>query len=215
MTRQPTPINILDDLMPLGNGAAAIRQALLWDYDQLGADAGVVLLHHLRKPGGGQLSLPGVSIHDFRGSTHIVALARSVIGLSVVQEPGKQFSLNGPRHMEVVKTNLAPAYPPKLEIRLDRSESGVRFEYGAVATVVVEEEPSAEEWLLDFLTCNGPTAFQELIDAATADGFSKATIYRARKKLGNRIVDSGKQKAKGNLWQLAEDVQDDADDVDD
>lgn len=178
-------------------------------------NAGVVLLHHLRKPGGGQLSLPGVSIHDFRGSTHIVALARSVIGLSVVQEPGKQFSLNGPRHMEVVKTNLAPVYPPKLEIRIDRGGPGVRFEYGAVATTVPDAEPSAEEWLIDFLTCNGPTAFQELIDAAIADGFSKATIYRARKKLGSRIVDSGKQKAKGNLWQLAEDAQDDSDDVDD
>lgn len=43
--RQPTPINILDDLMPLGNGAAAIRQALLWDYDQLGADADAVRQH--------------------------------------------------------------------------------------------------------------------------------------------------------------------------
>lgn len=178
-------------------------------------DAGVLLLHHLRKPGGGQLSLPGVSIHDFRGSTHIVALARSVIGLSVVQEPGKQFSLNGPRHMEVVKTNLAPAYPPKLEIRLQREETGVRFEYGAVAGQVVEAEPSAEEWLLEFLSDNGPTKFKELVDAATADGFSKATIYRARKKLGGRIVDSSGRQGKGNLWMLAEDDQADADDDDD
>lgn len=45
MPRQPTPINILDDLMPLGNGAAAIRQTLLWDYDQLGADADAVRQH--------------------------------------------------------------------------------------------------------------------------------------------------------------------------
>lgn len=167
-------------------------------------NAGMVLLHHLRKPSGGQLSLPGVSIHDFRGSTHIVALARSVIGLSVVQEPGKQFSLNGPRHMEVVKTNLAAEYPPKLEIRMQRSESGVRFEYGPVATTVVEE-PSAEEWLVDYLEANGPTKFRELVEAAVADGFSKATIFRARKRLGARISDSAGRQGKGNLWMLAED----------
>ena len=110
--------------------------------------------------------------------------------------------------MEVVKTNLASEYPAKLEIRMQRSESGVCFEYGPVATTVRDEEPSAEEWLLDFLTCNGPTKFRELVDAANADGFSKTTIYRARKKLGGRIIDSEGRQGKGNRWCLVEDSDD-------
>ena len=43
-------------------------------------DCGLLVLHHLRKPPGGQLSLPGMSVHDFRGSGHITAMSRTVMG---------------------------------------------------------------------------------------------------------------------------------------
>ena len=173
---------------------------------------GLVLLHHLRKPGGGQLSLPGVSIHDFRGSTHIVAMARSVIGLSVVQQPGKQFSLNGPRHIEVVKTNLT-TYPEKLEVRMEQPAEGVvRFAYGQ-AEPVADDEPTPEAWLLEYLEANGPTKFADLVTDAERDGFSKATLYRARKKLGSRIVDSSGRRRRDNLWALAEQIEESEEEV--
>ena len=70
MTRQPTPINILDDLMPLGNGAAAIRQALLWDYDQLGADADAVRQHAVE-----------IKLSERRASDAIVDAGRHLIAV--------------------------------------------------------------------------------------------------------------------------------------
>lgn len=183
------------------NGAEEVAGILSW-LNGLAReiDTALILIHHLRKPSGGQLSLPGVSIHDFRGSSHIVAMARSVIGLSVVQEPNKQFTLNGPRHIEVVKTNLAPAYPPKLEVRLQRENNRVRFEYGAIE--MEEKRISPEEWLIDYLMCNGPTSPAELIAEAEREGISRATLYRARKRLGNRISSNR------NKWMLPEDDED-------
>lgn len=171
------------------------------------SNSALLLLHHLRKPGGGQLSLPGVSIHDFRGSTHIVAMARSVLGLSVVQQPGKQFSLNGPRHVEVVKTNLT-TYPDKLEVRMEQPGGDVvRFAYGPVGASV-PDEPSPDEWLLDYLEVNGPTAPADVVAAGEQDGFSRATIFRTRKRLGKSIRDSAGAKKRGNLWQLETDSND-------
>lgn len=70
MTRQPTPINILDDLMPLGNGAAAIRQALLWDYEQLGADADAVRQHAVE-----------IKLSERRASDAIVDAGRHLIAV--------------------------------------------------------------------------------------------------------------------------------------
>jgi hypothetical protein len=194
------------------NSAEEVSSLLTW-LNGLAREfnTGLVLLHHLRKPGGGQLSLPGVSIHDFRGSTHIVAMARSVIGLSVVQKPGKQFSLNGPRTVEVVKTNLAPQYPPRLEVRMERGDAGVRFTYGP-ASPEADPEPSAEEWLIDYLETNGATKFMEIVADGERDGFSKATIYRARKRLGSQISDSTGKQGKGNLWVLSCEADDSAED---
>ena len=128
-------------------------------------------------------------------------MARSVIGLSVVQQPGKQFSLNGPRHIEVVKTNLT-TYPEKLEVRMEQPAEGVvRFAYGQ-AEPVADDEPTPEAWLLEYLETNGPTKFADLVTDAERDGFSKATLYRARKKLGSRIVDSSGRRRRDNLWAL-------------
>jgi hypothetical protein len=177
------------------------------------SNSALLLLHHLRKPGGGQLSLPGVSIHDFRGSTHIVAMARSVLGLSVVQQPGKQFSLNGPRHVEIVKTNLT-TYPEKLEVRMERpAEDVVRFAYGPVGASA-PDEPSPDEWLIDYLVANGPSHPDDIVAAAESDGISRSTLYRARKRLGDQIVKQGQRKA-DYLWLLASDVDVEESDAED
>ena len=106
--------------------------------------------------------LPGISIHDFMGSAHITAMMRSVIGMSVVQQKGRQFSLNGPRRVEVVKTNLTPTYPPALSVTLEQPAPGaVRFSYAPVETDDTgADEQTPEEWLVKYLEENGPTAFR-------------------------------------------------------
>jgi len=167
------------------------------------ADAGFLVLHHLRKPPGGQLSLPGMSVHDFRGSGNITAMARSVMGLSVVQN-GRQFSLNGPRRLDLVKTNLGP-YPDPLGIEMQTAEDLVQFKYGAAPSFDGSDaEPDPAEWLIDYLESNGPTQYRDLLADAEAENISKSALYRARKKLGGRVVDSKGKRSTGNQWMLAE-----------
>jgi hypothetical protein len=73
-----------------------------------------------------------MSLHDFRGSSHITAMARTVMGLNVLQN-GKQFSLSGPRRLDLVKTNLGN-YPEGIGIELQRDgrESSLRLWCGSV-----------------------------------------------------------------------------------
>ncbi len=49
---------------------------------------------------------------------------------------------------------------------------------------------------------------------AERDGFSKATIYRARKKLGSRIVDSNGRRRRDNLWALEGQQEENEEEVD-
>jgi hypothetical protein len=179
-------------------------------------DCGLLVLHHLRKPPGGQLNLPGMSVHDFRGSGHITAMARTVLGLSVIQN-GRQFSLNGPRRLDLVKSNLGP-YPEGIGLKLETNGDQVRFVYGEpVAFEDAQESPGdkCEEWLLSYLEENGPSKPADVLRAGESAGFSKSTIYRTRKQLAALISNTDKNfRAPGNLWQLASgDVdEDEADD---
>ena len=179
-------------------------------------DCGLLVLHHLRKPPGGQLNLPGMSVHDFRGSGHITAMARTVLGLSVIQT-GRQFSLNGPRRLDLVKSNLGP-YPEGIGLKLETNGDQVRFVYGEpVAFEDAQESPGdrCEEWLLSYLEENGPSKPADVLKAGEAAGFSKSTIYRVRKQLAALIGNTDKNfRAPGNLWQLAA-GDDDDDETDD
>ena len=143
------------------------------------------------------------SVHDFRGSGNITAMARSVMGLSVVQN-GQQFSLNGPRRLDLVKTNLGP-YPDPLGIEMQTAEDLVQFKYGAAPSFDGSDaEPDPAEWLIDYLESNGPTQYRDLLADAEAENISKSALYRARKKLGGRVVDSKGKRSTGNQWMLAE-----------
>lgn len=177
-------------------------------------DCGLLTLHHLRKPPGGQLSLPGMSVHDFRGSGHITAMARVVMGLTVVQN-GRQFSLNGPRRLDVVKSNLGP-YPQGLGLKLETDGEAMRFEYGAPPSFDDQESPGdkCEEWLIEYLEENGPSRPADVVTAGEGEGFTRATIYRVRKQLQGVIRNTDRNyKAPNNRWRLAAD--DDSDYVDD
>ena len=175
-------------------------------------DCGLLVLHHLRKPGAGQFSLPGMSLHDFRGSSHITAMARTVMGLNVIQN-GKQFSLSGPRRLDLVKTNLGN-YPEGIGIELQRDGEKVRFVYGA-AQSFDQDSPSqsCEQWLIAYLEENGPTRPAQVVAAGEKAGFSRPTIYRVRKQLQGIIRNTNPSfKAPDNTWRLAEEDEDDTDD---
>lgn len=164
------------------------------------ANCGLVVIHHLRKPSGGQLTLPGVSIHDFRGSGHITAMARTVLGLSVVQS-GKQFSLNGPRRLELAKTNLGP-YPEPLGVQIVDSPAGVKqFVYGEAPSSEATMRDECQDWLLDILE-DGPIKVKQVLSAGEAQGFGRDTIYRARKDLEGRVINTKGNRHPANQWAL-------------
>lgn len=178
-------------------------------------NCGMLVIHHLRKPSSGQLSLPGVNIHDFRGSSHITAMARTVIGLSVLQTNGSQFSLNGPRRIELAKTNLGP-YPEPLGVRLvEDGPDHVHFEYG--------DAPAAESdktmvdrcaaWILEMLEGEDMKP-SELIEMADEEGFGRRMVYRARKKLGDQVHNTHGKHSPHNKWTLSPEENTDSDDDD-
>lgn len=177
-------------------------------------DCGLLVLHHLRKPPGGQLSLPGMSIHDFRGSSHITAMARTILGLAVVQT-GRQFSLNGARRLDLVKTNLGPYPDEGIGVQLETTGESVRFVYGAPASFDQEAESpgeKCEEWLLTYLEKHGPSRPGDVRQAAEAAGFTHGTLTRARKALSGAIRDTESNfRSPKNLWRLAAAGEDETD----
>jgi hypothetical protein len=177
-------------------------------------DCGLLVLHHLRKPPGGQLNLPGMSVHDFRGSGHITAMARTVMGLSVIQT-GRQFSLNGARRLDLVKSNLGP-YPDGIGLKLETEGESMRFAYGEPVSFDDQESTGdkCEEWLLGYLGEHGPSKPGDVYAAGERAGFSKSTIYRVRKDLSAFIRNTDKNlRAPGNRWRLAHDDDEENDEA--
>lgn len=163
-----------------------------------------VMIHHLRKKSMMQLStLGGVTIDDFRGSGHIIAMARSVLGLSLVQT-GPDIDPNGPRRLEMVKTNLA-RHPQPIGIDfLPGVWGGVSLQYGDEPARYREptELERATDWLLETLE-DGAMGPSELLKLAKEQiGISNATLFRARDVLGERIVNTKGRQHPQNEWQL-------------
>lgn len=168
-------------------------------------NCGMLVLHHLRKPSAMQLSLPGVSIHDFRGSGHITAMARTVLGYSVVQT-GKQFSLNGPRRLDLAKTNVGD-YPTPIGIKLVKdAQARTVFEYGqAVEVEAGTARDAAAEWLLDALELAGePLSQAKIVEMGKEEEHSRATVLRALEALcdAGQVVPTRGKNVTGNKWAL-------------
>ena len=133
-----------------------------------------------------------LTVDDFRGSSHIIAMSRSVMGLSIIKT-GPEPDRNGPRRLEIVKTNLA-RYPQPLGMELKPLHpKGVWLEYASQPPAPYKQPTKIDEcadWLLCLLDDAGATRPQEIVEQAEASGFSRRTVYRARSKLGDRIADT-------------------------
>lgn len=164
-------------------------------------DLGMLLVHHLRKRGSGQLALP-LTQDAVRGSGHIVAAARSVLGLSIVQT-GAELNKNGPRRLEVLKTNLA-RYPKALGCEfVPLQPRGVMLRYGDAPQQY--EAPTkadrCEDWLLETLEKAGePMKPQEVVELAEVEGYSRAMVYRARKTLEGQVTSTEGRRSPENKW---------------
>jgi hypothetical protein len=187
-------------------------------------DLALLLIHHLRKraPLAALRAPAPIGPDDFRGSTHIIAIARSVLALSIVQE-GPEPDRNGPRRLEVIKTNLC-RYPPPLGVRFVEDGGGSRQEEPegardgdparAVPRVVYGPAPKAYRkptqteacaaWLLKTLQEAGaPLQPKKVLALAQEQGFTRTTLYRARRELAGVVVHTAPNRSPDNLWALA------------
>jgi len=166
-------------------------------------DLALLLIHHLRKRGKALPMMDLVTADDFRGSSHIIAMARSVLALSIIQD-GPEPDRNGPRRLEVVKTNLC-RYPPALGVRFeDNGQAAPEIRYGEVPKP--HREPTKAEacanWLLELLQEVGePMQPKEVIELGKEVGFKQATIYRARKELEGTVGNTAGKKVRRNSWE--------------
>jgi len=178
-------------------------------------ECGLVMIHHLRKQtnAGGQMQLFDMSMDDFRGSSHITAIARSVIGVSVVQTSSIA-DRNGPRRVEIVKTNLGP-YPEALGFGLKQgANGGMVLLWDETAPKAFKEPTQLDqcvEWLEDFLKIDmekKPAKPKEVITAAVEEGFSRALVFKARKELRAHIKNTEGRKSNQNCWQWSDEIVD-------
>lgn len=194
------------------NNVEDVRQLLAF-LNALAADfaCGLLLVHHLRKHNG--LQLLDLTIDDFRGSGHIIAMARSVLALSVVQT-GPEPDRNGPRKLEVVKTNLA-VYPEPLGVEfLPLHPRGAFLKWGEAPVPWREptKQESCEEWLLRTLEeAGGEMKPKELEELAEEAGYNRRMLYRVRDHLGNLIESTGRRNPNG-VWRLRKSVKSDKSD---
>jgi hypothetical protein len=198
-------VDSLSSISSRGENSVEDVRDLLGFLNNLALDvqSALLLIHHLRKRGPLE-SRDSLTIDDFRGSSHIIAMARSVLGLSVVQT-GPEPDRNGPRRLEVVKSNLA-RYPEPIGVEfLPLHPTGVLLEYGDPPGAY--ESPTKVDlcggWLLETLEERGePMRPRDIVSLATEAGFSRSTLYRARSDLGNAIVDTEGHQHPGNQWAL-------------
>lgn len=166
--------------------------------------AAILLIHHLRKGNGSQMSLPlRVTLDQIRGSGQIAAQARAILAMSHTAAERDQ-----PRLLDLLKKTISRGKHPKplsvTGIRTDDGEMICRFHYSDAPKL--DSSPSRDdcaEWLLDLLS-NGPMRFKAIMDEAEQEGYSASMVWRARKALTNQIADThGKQHPK-NEWTLAD-----------
>lgn len=164
-------------------------------------DCAVAIVHHLRKPAGSQQAFPLVTIHDFAGSGHIIAMARTAIGLSVMQGGGNGFSLKGARRVDLCKT--FEDYPEPLGVSLELLPGGgKRMVYGEAPNADTTARQDCGSWLLEYLQANGPSKVKDVLADALEAGYSRDMVYRARKELEGRIVNTKGHKHPQNRWAM-------------
>jgi hypothetical protein len=163
-----------------------------------------ILVHHIRKPGGGvQMQMFDLDLADLSGSGYITQVARVVWGLHVVQTESEP-DPNGPREMRMLKNNIGPcAEPLAFEFMpLHPAGVGLKWSQGAPQRY---HQPTCEDWLLGFMQATGePMKPSEVVEIAEAQGFSRRSVYRARRLLSTQIRDTEENiRNPNNCWEWA------------
>lgn len=167
---------------------------------------GMLLIHHIRKPGNGQnMQMFDLTMSDLSGSGYIVAMARVVWGLHVIQT-GPAPSPNGPRLLKVLKTNLGPYEDPLGFTFAPLQPKGVYLKWSVEPPQSYQEPTKMEDcktWLVALLA-ECPRKPADVIVAGEGEGFSRNLIYRARRGLSEQIENTDGKNSPNNQWRLTE-----------
>jgi hypothetical protein len=181
------------------NSVEEVRQILSF-LNELSGDFGIalMLIHHLRKRNP-LAFMDLVTQDDFRGSSHIIAMSRSVMALSIIQT-SKERDPNGPRQLDIVKNNLNRIPDPMGVVFKPLHPAGVMIEYTDAPEHYHElsEVERCMEWMIDLLE-SGPKSIAELVDEQV---YSRSTIFRARERMSEKIENTEGNKSPENKWQL-------------
>jgi hypothetical protein len=184
------------------------------------AKCGLLLIHHIRKPSGGQQRMMNfdLGMEDLSGSGYITQQARVVLGLRVVQT-GPEFDPNGPRELKVLKTNLGPYQDPLGFEFAPLHPAGVMLKWNTNAPKAYHEPTrfdECKEWLEDFLRANPEgVKVKDVLETADSRGLSQAMVYRARKDLQAHIQNTEGRKSPLNRWKWSDTANDGSDPDDD
>jgi hypothetical protein len=170
-------------------------------------DIPLVLIHHLRKPGRDQRARI-LTQADLSGSGHITAMGRVVWGISLVQT-GPELDRNGPRRVEILKSNFT--YPKPIGVEFQGLPNGsVLLDWTEHAPEAYEEPTEVDrcgEWLVGLLGEAGESMKpKEVIALAQLEGYNRRMVYRAKRKLSDLVIDTEENKRNPmNAWVLASD----------
>lgn len=198
-------IDSLSSITTRGENSVEDVRAVLSFLAQLAEQyqCGMLLIHHLRKKSNTPF-LTTVTQDDFRGSGHIIAMSRSVIGLSVIQD-SPQPNKNGPRQLEIVKTNLGP-YPKPLGVEIKSLKQNPKYaEIAYGKPPMPYREPNQVElcadWMIKLINeYDQPLKPQEIIELAADEDFSRASVYRAKDLLGDQLIATGIPRDPTTKW---------------
>jgi hypothetical protein len=193
-------IDSLSSISSKGENAVEDVRQILSFLNALAGDYGIglVLIHHLRKRNP-LAFMDLVTQDDFRGSSHIIAMSRSVMALSIIQSC-KERDPNGPRRIEIVKNNLNRIPEPMGVVFKPMHPSGVLIEYTDPPEKYREpsEVERCMEWLIETLS-SGPMSISELEEEQM---YNRRTIIRARERMADKIENTKGHQAPDNKWKL-------------
>jgi len=178
-------------------------------------DTAMLIVHHLRKHSGPQTSFLPMTIDSIRGSSHIPAMARNVLGLQWIPT-NESLDENGPRRLWVMKSNLT-RYPEAVGVFFDPhplDPDVALLQYGEAPEPYREPTKTdlCAEWLEDLLRdAEEPIKPADIVEWGRDEGFGRRMIYRTRERFGGLIEDTEGPgtRSPSNCWRWHETVQTD------
>jgi hypothetical protein len=170
-------------------------------------DCGLLIIHHLRKPPGGQSSFLPMDLNDVRGSSHLAAMAGVIIGLQWVPTAAEP-DPNGARRLWHLKNNIA-LKPDPMGVLLtphpaDKEVALVQYVDAPEPYKKPTKKITCSDWLLELLAeSDKPLRPSEVIQLAAEHKYSRRTVYYAREQLGDKIIDTQDKQHPGNCWSIA------------